>query len=73
MVAHGAMVAQGGGARGKRGWTRLGAAARGGRSLGRVTLMMNLGKLMSGGMEDGAALGPLLALGLVSGDRRTEP
>ena len=27
---------------------------------------------MSSGMEDGAALGPLLALGLVSGDRRTE-
>ena len=36
-------------------------------------LKLNLGKLMSSGMEDGAALGPLLALGLVSGDRRTEP
>jgi len=45
-AAAAAMVAQGGGARGKRGWARLGAAARGGRSLGRMTLMMNLGTLM---------------------------
>ena len=45
-AAAAAMVCQGRGARGKRGWARLGAAARGGRSLGRMSLMMNLGKLM---------------------------
>ena len=33
--------------------------------------MMNLGQLMNG-MESGAALGPLLALGLFAGDRRAE-
>ena len=36
-----------------------------------MTLMMNLGQLMNG-MESGAALGPLLALGLFAGDRRAE-
>ena len=72
-AAANAMVFKGGGSRAKRGWGRLGAAERGGKSLGRMTLMMNLGQMMSGGMEAGAALGPLLALGLVAGDRRAEP
>ena len=54
-AAANAMVFKGGGSRAKRGWGRLGAAERGGKSLGRMTLMMNLGQMMSGGMEAGVA------------------
>ena len=67
VLAYSLTPIKGGGARAKRGWARLGAAERGGRSLGRMTLMMNLGQMMSGGLTvPQPGPNPSLALTLAS-------